>query len=298
MDPATVPVYETEAEALEAELSGSNGAASTNGRADAPRVVVLFCHAEREDVFALLDAPRRPPGRCGRRPARPLAAPRGPAPGLPLGPRTRSAARRQRSSGTYPSGASSSPGSANAVAALRRGRRASSPRGRRRRRRRRTPPRGRPAPRGGAPPGPRTARRAPSRPSVVRPRPSSRAALTPVATFVAVSPGRAAAQVRVLADDDLVERAAGEGAVLALVVVAPVAGDADDADRPPVARRCRRRRRRPRAAGPRLRLDHHPVHEVGQLAHAVDVVAVVDDDARARDLEQVEPARAPGRTTS
>ena len=38
-------------------------------------------------------------------------------------------------------------------------------------------------------------------------------------------------------------------------------------------------------AGPRLRLDHHPVHEVGQLAHAVDVVAVVDDDARARDLD-------------
>ena len=54
VDPATVPVYETEAAALEAELSGANGAASTNGRADAPRVVVLFCHAEREDVFALL----------------------------------------------------------------------------------------------------------------------------------------------------------------------------------------------------------------------------------------------------
>ncbi|HEY4189735.1 MAG TPA: Mur ligase family protein [Candidatus Limnocylindrales bacterium] len=55
VDPATVPVYETEAGALEAELSGSHGAASTNGRADAPRVVVLFCHAEREDVFALLE---------------------------------------------------------------------------------------------------------------------------------------------------------------------------------------------------------------------------------------------------
>ena len=40
MDPATVPVYETEAAALEAELSGASGAASTNGRADAPRVVV------------------------------------------------------------------------------------------------------------------------------------------------------------------------------------------------------------------------------------------------------------------
>ena len=55
MDPSTVPVYETETAALEAELSGSSGASSTNGRADAPRVVVLFCHAEREDVFALLE---------------------------------------------------------------------------------------------------------------------------------------------------------------------------------------------------------------------------------------------------
>ncbi len=55
MDPATVPVYETETAALEAELSGSSGAAATNGRADAPRVVVLFCHAERDEVFALLE---------------------------------------------------------------------------------------------------------------------------------------------------------------------------------------------------------------------------------------------------
>ena len=54
MDPENVPVYETEAGALEAELSGASGAAATNGRADAPRVVVLFCHAERDDVFALL----------------------------------------------------------------------------------------------------------------------------------------------------------------------------------------------------------------------------------------------------
>ena len=77
-----MPVYETEAKALEAELSGSSGAASTNGRADAPRVVVLFCHAEREDVFALLE-------RLGARQVdaadglpRPVAAPRGPAPPL------------------------------------------------------------------------------------------------------------------------------------------------------------------------------------------------------------------------
>ncbi len=55
VDPATVPVYETEAGALEAELSGSGAAAAANGRADAPRVVVLFCHAERDQVFALLD---------------------------------------------------------------------------------------------------------------------------------------------------------------------------------------------------------------------------------------------------
>jgi cyanophycin synthetase len=54
MDPDIVPVYDTETKALEAELAGANGASATNGRADAPRVVVLFCHAEREDVFALL----------------------------------------------------------------------------------------------------------------------------------------------------------------------------------------------------------------------------------------------------
>jgi cyanophycin synthetase len=55
MNPARVPVYETETRALEAELSGSGAAAAGDGRADAPRVVVLFCHAERDAVFALLD---------------------------------------------------------------------------------------------------------------------------------------------------------------------------------------------------------------------------------------------------
>ena len=55
MDPPRCPCTRPRTKALEAELSGSNGAASTNGRADAPRVVVLFCHAEREDVFALLE---------------------------------------------------------------------------------------------------------------------------------------------------------------------------------------------------------------------------------------------------
>ena len=47
----------------------------------------------------------------------------------------------------------------------------------------------------------------------------------------------------------------------------------------------------PSRPGLRLRLDHHPLDEVGQLAHPVDVVAVVDDDADAADLEQVQPAR-------
>ena len=46
-------------------------------------------------------------------------------------------------------------------------------------------------------------------------------------------------------------------------------------------------RRRPRP----WRLGHHPLDEVGELAHPVDVVAVVDDDADPADVEQVEPAR-------
>lgn len=53
LDPSAVPVYEGEERALEAELTGV-GAAAGEGRPDAPRVVVLFCHAEREAVFALL----------------------------------------------------------------------------------------------------------------------------------------------------------------------------------------------------------------------------------------------------
>ena len=40
----------------------------------------------------------------------------------------------------------------------------------------------------------------------------------------------------------------------------------------------------------RRRLDHAP-HEVGQLAHPVHVVAVVDDEADAALLDEVEPAR-------
>ena len=51
MDPDAVPVYEGEERALEAELA--RGGDATGG--DDPGVVVLFCHAEREAVFALLD---------------------------------------------------------------------------------------------------------------------------------------------------------------------------------------------------------------------------------------------------
>ena len=53
----------------------------------------------------------------------------------------------------------------------------------------------------------------------------------PSRTLVAVSPAGRPAQVLVLADDDLVEGRRGERAVFALVLVAPVARDPDDADR-------------------------------------------------------------------
>jgi cyanophycin synthetase len=46
-DPGEVPVYEGEERALEAELA--------LGDAGDPGVIVLFCHAEREAVFALLE---------------------------------------------------------------------------------------------------------------------------------------------------------------------------------------------------------------------------------------------------
>jgi hypothetical protein len=46
-----VPVYESETEALRAELArnGEGGA-----KPDAPRIIVLMCHEEREEVFAML----------------------------------------------------------------------------------------------------------------------------------------------------------------------------------------------------------------------------------------------------
>jgi cyanophycin synthetase len=52
-DPAAVPVYETEVEALRAELALAAGP-DGRGRPDQPAVVALMCHGEREDVFRLL----------------------------------------------------------------------------------------------------------------------------------------------------------------------------------------------------------------------------------------------------
>ena len=49
-----VPVYPTETAALRAEL-GAGGRPADGGRPDAPRVIVLMCHEERDGVFALLD---------------------------------------------------------------------------------------------------------------------------------------------------------------------------------------------------------------------------------------------------
>jgi cyanophycin synthetase len=49
---ADIPVYETETEALRAEVA-LNG--SSAGRAEAGRVIVLMCHEEREEVFRLLE---------------------------------------------------------------------------------------------------------------------------------------------------------------------------------------------------------------------------------------------------
>jgi cyanophycin synthetase len=53
---AAVPVYETETEALRAELNGAAAAeaARTGARPDAARIVVLMCHEQRDAVFALL----------------------------------------------------------------------------------------------------------------------------------------------------------------------------------------------------------------------------------------------------
>ena len=108
-------------------------------------------------------------------------------------------------------------------------------------------------------------------------------------TFVAVSPG--ARPRRFLSSRTMISsNAAGrDRAVLALVLVAAVARDAEHPDRPSGPRRG------PGRADPaglvHAGSTHHPIDEVGQLAHAVDVVAVVDDHPDATDVEQVEPAR-------
>ena len=50
-----VPIYPSETEALRAELNGTGPHLAENGsRPDAPRVIVLMCHEEREEVFELL----------------------------------------------------------------------------------------------------------------------------------------------------------------------------------------------------------------------------------------------------
>ena len=50
---ADVPVYDTEVDALRAELNGARHASDSRG-ANAGRVVVLMCHEDREGVFDLL----------------------------------------------------------------------------------------------------------------------------------------------------------------------------------------------------------------------------------------------------
>jgi cyanophycin synthetase len=53
LDPAAVPVYETEVEALRDELALAGGP-DAEGRPDQPAVIALMCHAERDEVFRLL----------------------------------------------------------------------------------------------------------------------------------------------------------------------------------------------------------------------------------------------------
>ena len=51
---ADVPVYKSETAALRAELNGAAGHGPNGQGADAPRVIVLLCHEERDGVFELL----------------------------------------------------------------------------------------------------------------------------------------------------------------------------------------------------------------------------------------------------
>ena len=54
MSAADVPIYDSETEALQAELNGAAGAGANGGRPDAARVIVLMCHEDRDGVFDLL----------------------------------------------------------------------------------------------------------------------------------------------------------------------------------------------------------------------------------------------------
>ena len=64
MSAADVPIYDSETEALQAELNGAAGAGANGGRPDAARVIVLMCHEDRDGVFDLLERAR---GAAGRR---------------------------------------------------------------------------------------------------------------------------------------------------------------------------------------------------------------------------------------
>ena len=50
-----VPVYESETDALQAEINGAAGGGVHGRRPDAARVIVLMCHEDRVGVFELLD---------------------------------------------------------------------------------------------------------------------------------------------------------------------------------------------------------------------------------------------------
>ena len=54
VDARDVPIYGSETEALGSELKGVAGAGPGGGRPDAPRVIVLMCHEDRDGVFELL----------------------------------------------------------------------------------------------------------------------------------------------------------------------------------------------------------------------------------------------------
>jgi cyanophycin synthetase len=53
VDPAAVPVFDSEVAALRAELAVAGGPDAA-GRPDQPAVIALMCHAQRDDVLALL----------------------------------------------------------------------------------------------------------------------------------------------------------------------------------------------------------------------------------------------------